>query len=204
MYETWRTINVGNTRISGLEVEWDYKPWAGGRIGGAFSNLNTSIRDYGSYSDDYLCEERIEFDQERCPAPFAGPGPDSGKRLYDVTDNRLPNAPKYTFMLHGSQAFNLANGMKITPYVKVNWRDKAYFDVRNDEFQHIGRFQKAYAVGDASIRLDSSEGNWHAEAYVRNISDKRAKNWGGSGLGAQMIASYIEPRMYGVRVGVNY
>ena len=27
VYETWRTINVGNTKIRGLEVEWDYKPW---------------------------------------------------------------------------------------------------------------------------------------------------------------------------------
>ncbi|MFL6657000.1 MAG: TonB-dependent receptor [Massilia sp.] len=204
VYETWRTINVGNTRISGIEVEWDYKPWKGAKIGGAFSNLNTSIRDYGSYSDDYLCDERIEFNQTRCPVPYAGAGPDNGKRLYDVTGNHLPNAPKYTVMLNASQAFVLESGYKITPYIKFNWRDKVYFDVRNDEFDHIGRFQKAAALGDASLRLDSPDGVWHAEAYVRNFTDKRVKNWGGSGLGGQMIASYIEPRMYGVRVGANF
>lgn len=204
VYETWRTINVGNTRISGIEVEWDYKPWKGAKIGGAFSNLNTSIQDYGSYSDDYLCEERIEFNQERCPAPFAGAGPDNGKRLYDVTGNRLPNAPRYTVMLNASQAFVLDNGYKITPYIKVNWRDKVYFDIRNDEFAHIGRYQKAAMMADASLRLDAADGNWHAEAYVRNLTDKRVKNWGGSGLGGQMIASYVEPRMFGVRAGINF
>lgn len=204
VYETWRTINVGNTRISGLEVEWDYKPWKGGKIGGAFSNLNTSIRDYGSYSDDYLCDERLEFKQTPCPVAYAGAGPDNGKRLYDVTGNHLPNAPKYTIMLNASQAFVLESGYKITPYIKVNWRDKVFFDIRNDEFEHIGRFQKARALADASLRLDNPDGDWHVEAYVRNISDKRAKNWGGSGLGGQMIASYIEPRMYGVRASFNY
>ena len=204
VYETWRTINVGNTRISGIEVEWDYKPWKGAKIGGAFSNLNTSIQDYGSYSDDYLCEERIEFNQERCPAPFAGAGPDNGKRLFDVTGNRLPNAPRYTVMLNASQAFVLDNGYKITPYIKVNWRDKVYFDIRNDEFAHIGRYQKAAMMADASLRLDAADGNWHAEAYVRNLTDKRVKNWGGSGLGGQMIASYVEPRMFGVRAGINF
>lgn len=204
VYETWRTINVGNTRISGLEVEWDYKPWKGAKVGGSFSNLNTSLRDYGSYSDDYLCDERVEFNQERCPTPFAGAGPDNGKRLYDVTGNRLPNAPKFTMMLHASQSFFLSNGYKITPYVKVNWRDKVYFDVRNDDFDHIGRFQRAHALWDSSLRFDSPDDNFHAELYVRNLTDKRAKNWGGSGMGGQMIASYIEPRMYGFRVGMSY
>ncbi|NHZ90537.1 TonB-dependent receptor plug domain-containing protein [Massilia sp. CCM 8733] len=204
VYETWRTINVGNTRISGVEVEWDYKPWKGAKVGGAFSNLNTSIRDYGAYNDDYLCDERIEFNQERCPAQFTGPGTDNGKRLYDVTNKRLPNAPKYTFMLHASQAFVLDSGYKLTPYFKVNWRDKVYFDVRNDEFAHIGRFQKANAVGDASLRLDAPNGNWHAELYVRNVSDKRVKTSGNTGLGGQMIAGYIEPRMFGLRAGINY
>ncbi|HEU4777256.1 MAG TPA: TonB-dependent receptor [Telluria sp.] len=204
VYETWRTINVGNTRISGLEVEWDYKPWKGGKVGGSFANLNTSIRDYGSYSDDYLCDERVEFNQTRCPAPYAGAGPDNGKRLYDVTGNHLPNAPKFTWSLNFSQALAMENGWKFTPYVKMNWRDKVYFDVRNDEFAHIGRYQKSYMTADGSLRLDSPDNRFHIEAYVRNMTDERAKNWGGSGLGGQMIASFIEPRMYGVRAGFSY
>ncbi|HEY0061009.1 MAG TPA: hypothetical protein VGC21_02745, partial [Telluria sp.] len=60
------------------------------------------------------------------------------------------------------------------------------------------------ATFDASLRLDSPDNRFHAEAYVRNLTDERAKNWGGSGLGGQMIASFIEPRMYGVRMGISY
>lgn len=204
VYETWRTINVGNTKIRGLEVEWDYKPWPGGKVGGAFTLLDTKIRDYGSYSDDYNCDARVEFGQTPCPAQFNGLGPDNGKRLYDVTNNSLPNAPKKTFMLHFSQKFDLPSGYSITPYIKLNWRDKAYFDVRNDEFAHIGRFQKAYTLTDASVRLDSPDDDWHAELFVRNATDSKAAYWRGNAIGAQMNYSPVEPRMFGIRFGFNY
>jgi iron complex outermembrane receptor protein len=204
VYETWRTINVGNTKIRGLEVEWDYKPWPGGKIGGAFTLLDTKIHDYGSYSDDYNCDARVEFGQTPCPTPYAGIGPDNGKRLYDVTNNSLPNAPKHTFMLHISQKFDLPSGYSVTPYIKWNWRDKAYFDVRNDEFAVIGRFQKAYALTDASVRLDAPNDAWHAELFVRNATDSHAAYWRGAGIGAQMNYAPVEPRMFGARFGFSY
>ncbi|MCX7217970.1 MAG: TonB-dependent receptor, partial [Burkholderiales bacterium] len=204
VYETWRTVNVGNTKISGLELEWDYKPWKGAKIGGSFALLDTKIRDYGPYDDSYNCDVRVEFGQTPCAPKFTGLGPDNGKRLYDVTNHNLPNAPKYTFMLNFSQKFDLDGGYTVTPYVKVNWRDKAYFDVYNDTFDHIGRYQKAYALTDASVRLDAPDDKWHLEAYVRNLTDSNAATWRGQGIGGQMNVAPVEPRMFGVRFGVNY
>ncbi|MDM5177307.1 hypothetical protein PO883_08880 [Massilia sp. DJPM01] len=77
-------------------------------------------------------------------------------------------------------------------------------DLRNSEFAHIGRYQKAYAMGDASVRLDTPSDKWHAEAFVRNIADSHAKTSGDSVMGGFMQANFVEPRMFGVRVGVNY
>ena len=204
VYETWRTINVGNTQIKGLEVEWDYKPWKGAKIGGSLALLDTKIKDYGSYSDDYNCDVRVEFGQTPCAPVFNGLGPDNGKRLYDVTNHSLPNAPKRTLMLNFSQKFDLDGGYSLTPYVKMNWRDLAYFDIYNDTFAHIGRYQKAYAMYDASMRLDAPDDKWHAEAYVRNLTDSHAVYWRGQGIGGQMNSAPVEPRMFGVRVGFNY
>jgi iron complex outermembrane receptor protein len=204
VYETWRTINVGNTQIKGLEVEWDYKPWKGAKVGGALALLDTKIKDFGPYSDDYNCDARIEFGQTPCAPVYTGVGPDNGKRLYDVTNNNLPNAPRRTFMLNFSQKFDLESGYTLTPYIKMNWRDKTYFDVRNDEFEHIGRYQKAYTAFDASMRLDSPDDTWHAEAYVRNLTDSKAVYWRGNSIGGQMNAAPLEPRMFGIRVGFNY
>lgn len=68
VYETWRTINVSKVNIPGLELEWDWKPWRGGRVGGGFAYINTSVHDFNSYSDDYQCDVRTELGLPACPA----------------------------------------------------------------------------------------------------------------------------------------
>jgi iron complex outermembrane receptor protein len=206
VYESWRTINVGDTHIPGLEIEWDYKPWHGARLGGGFAYIDTSVHGFNNYSDDYQCGDvRKEFGIQPCPAVYNGPDKSLlGRKLYDITGNHLPNTPKYQIFLNFSQAFDLAGGYRVTPYVKVNWRDKAYFDLRNSDWAHIGRYQKAYATADASTRLDGPDGKWYAEAYVRNLTDSHAKTWNDSVWGGFMKASFIEPRMFGMRAGLNF
>jgi iron complex outermembrane receptor protein len=205
VYETWRTINVGKVNIPGLELEWDYRPWRGGRFGGGFAYINTSIHDFNSYSDDYQCDVRTELGLPACPAVYNGSDKTLlGRRLANIDGNHLPNTPKYQVNLNFSQEFGLDNGYKVIPYVKLNWRDKAYFDLLNSEFAHIGRFQNAYATGDASVRFETPEDTWHAELYVRNFTDKHAKTSTDSAFGGFMKANYIEPRMFGFRVGANF
>jgi iron complex outermembrane recepter protein len=205
VFETWRTINVGKVNIPGLELEWDYKPWRGGRIGGGFAYINSSIHDYNSYSDDYQCDVRVELGLPACPTAYNGPDKTLlGRRLANIDGNHLPNTPKYQFNINFSQEFGFENGYKVIPYVKVNWRDKAYFDMLNSEFAHIGRYQKAYAMGDASVRLEAPDDKWHAELYVRNVSNSHAKLSGNSVSGGFMEANFVQPRMFGFRVGASY
>ncbi|MFP5389970.1 MAG: TonB-dependent receptor [Gammaproteobacteria bacterium] len=206
VFESWRTINVGNTKIPGLELEWDYRPWKGARLGGGFAYINTSVHGFNNYSDDYQCGDvRAEFGIEPCPAVYNGPDKSLlGRKLYNIEGNHLPNTPKYQLFLNFSQEFQLANGFTVTPYVKVNWRDKAYFDLRNSDWEHIGRYQKAYAMTDASVRLDPPDNKWYVEAYVRNAANSHAKTNGDSVWGGFMQASYVEPRMFGVRASLSY
>ncbi|WP_267874930.1 TonB-dependent receptor [Duganella callida] len=205
VYETWRTINVGRVNIPGLEVEWDYRPWRGARLGGGFAFINTSVHDFNSYSDDYQCDVRVELGLPACPSVYNGPDKTLlGRRLANIDGNHLPNTPKYQLNLNFAQEFVLDSGYRVTPYVKVNWRDKAYFDLLNTDFAHIGRYQKAYATGEASVKLESPDDKWHAELYVRNLSDSHAKTNTDSVFGGFMKANYIEPRMYGFRIGANF
>ena len=206
VYEAWRTINVGDTRIPGLEIEWDYKPWRGARFGGGFAFIDTKVHGFYNYSDDYQCGDvRAELGIQPCPAVYNGPDKALlGRRLYDIDGNHLPNTPKFQVNLNFSQEFELAGGYRLTPYVKANWRDKAYFDLRNSDWDHIGRFQKAYALVDASARLDAPDDKWYAEAYIRNVADYRAKTSGDALWGGFMRATYVEPRMFGIRAGFNY
>lgn len=206
VYEAWRTINVGKVDIPGLEIEGDWRPWTGGRIGFGFAYINTKVHDFKEFSDEYQCGDvRAELGIEPCPDVYNGPDKSLlGRRLYDIDGHHLPNTPKYQVNLNMSQEFRLDNGYRITPYVKVNWRDKAYFDLRNSEFAHIGRYQKAYAMADASVRLDSPNDKWHLEAYVRNLNNTHAKTSGDSVYGGFMQAGFVEPRMYGMRLSVSY
>ena len=52
---------MAKVNIPGVEIEWDYKPWAGAKLGGFASYIKPTIHDYDSYNDGYLCNERIEF-----------------------------------------------------------------------------------------------------------------------------------------------
>jgi iron complex outermembrane receptor protein len=205
VYEGWRTINVGKVDIPGLELEWDYRPWRGARFGGGFAYIDTDVHDFKEFSDDYQCDVRVELGLQPCPGTYNGPDKALiGRRLYDVDGNHLPNTPKFQVNLSFSQEFALDSGYRITPYVKVNWRDKAYFDLRNSDFAHIGRYQKAYATGDVSARLDAPSDRWYAELYVRNVANSHAALNRESVFGGFMKARYVEPRMFGLRLGAEY
>jgi iron complex outermembrane receptor protein len=205
VYESWRTINVGKVDIPGLELEWDYRPWRGARFGGGFAYINTDVHDFPEFSDDYQCDVRTELGLPACPTAYTGPEKNlQGRRLYNIDGNHLPNTPKYQVNLNFSQEFPLANGYRITPYIKVNWRDKAYFDLRNSDFGTVGRVQKAYAMTDLSARIDAPDDKWHAELYVRNAANKHAAQNRESVYGGFMKAYFVEPRMFGVRIGTEY
>ena len=202
----WQTVNVAKVNIPGLEIEWDYKPWAGAKIGGFASYIKPTIHDYDSYNDGYLCNERVEFNSvSKCPEVYSGPEARlRGRRARNLEGNTLPNAPKYTFGLNMSQDFPLDSGYKLTAWGGMRYQSKIYFDLLNFDDPHIGLSQKGYAKGDVSLKLASPDDKWYVEGYVRNVTDTWAKTWGGAATGGQMQAGYIEPRTVGGRLGINY
>lgn len=200
----WQTTNVGVVDIKGLEIEIDYKPWAGARIGGFFSYLDTKMRDYSSFSDNWGCGVREEYGAVPCPEMYSGSDRTlAGRRLYDITGNHLPLSPKFTLGLNFSQEIALENGYTLTPWIAVKWQDKMYFTLRNFDNAHLSDAQKAYSKVDASIKLSSPNRSWYAEAYVLNVSDTRSKNSAGD-AGGFIKATWNDPRTYGIRLGFDY
>ncbi len=201
--EKWMTTNVGVVDIPGIELEMDYKPWKGARIGSFFSYINTKMKDYPSFSDGWGCGVREEFGAVPCPAAYDGPNHNlAGRQIYDITGNHLPLAPRATFGLNFSQNIVLDNNYVIVPWIAMKWQDKMYFTLRNLDNPHISDAQKAYTKVDASIKL-IAPGNWHAEAYVLNLTNFMSKNSAGDG-GGFIKATWNDPRMFGVRVGFDY
>lgn len=201
--QKYQTINVGKVEIPGLELELDYKPWAGARLGGFFTYINSKIKDYPAFSDTWNCDYRQENGAPACPPAYAGSDPTLvGRNVYDITGNHLPMSPKYSLGINFSQSFNFDGGYVLTPWVALKWQDKMYFTLRNLDNPHISDAQKAFTKIDASIKLVSPK-NWHVEAYVYNLTNQWTKNAAGDG-GGFVKAMWNEPRMYGLRVGIDY
>ena len=102
---------------------------------------------------------RLELGLPACPTAYNGPDKTLlGRRLANIDGNHLPNTPKYQFNINFSQEFGFENGYKVIPYVKVNWRDKAYFDMLNSEFarNRAKGFAARLAIeaADSAKRLD--------------------------------------------------
>ncbi|WBS05225.1 TonB-dependent receptor [Pseudoduganella sp. SL102] len=206
----WSTQNVGRANIKGLELEGQYRPWRDARITYSASLLSAKIADYPTYSDDIGCAAREAQGITPCPPYYSGTDPSLAQlRPYDVTGNTLPYSPRRTMNLSFSQDFRFDNGWSLTPWLSARWQDKVYFNLRNLDEAHLSGVQKAYSMFDASLRLDGPSAGrfpWHAELYVRNIADKRVKTWAGAGgpESSFTLASYNDPRMFGLRVGTEW
>jgi iron complex outermembrane receptor protein len=206
----WSTQNVGRADIKGLELEGQYRPWRDARLTYSASLLSAKIADYPTYSDDIGCNARAAQGVTPCPDYYTGTNPALAQlRPYNVVGNHLPYAPPRTMNLSFSQDFYFADGWSLTPWVQARWQDKMYFSLRNLDTPHLSDAQRAYSQVDASLRLSTPSGAkfpWHAELYVRNLGDVRAKTWAGIGGPQQTftVASYNDPRMFGIRVGTEW
>ncbi|MBT9490912.1 MAG: TonB-dependent receptor [Paucibacter sp.] len=203
LVKKYQTINVGQVDIPGLELEFDYKPWAGARIGGFFTYINSKVKNYPNFSDTWNCDYRHEMGAPDCPPANEGSDPNLiGRNIYDISGNHLPFSPKYSLGFNFSQKFNFGEGYSVTPWLALKWQDKMYFTLRNLDNAHISDGQKAFTKVDASIKLSAPK-SWYAEVYVYNATNKYTKNSAQDG-GGFVRAMWNDPRMYGVRVGIDY
>jgi iron complex outermembrane recepter protein len=206
----YSTQNVGQANIKGLELEGQYRPWRDARISYSASLLSAKIADYPTYSDDIGCDARAAQGVTPCPEYYTGTDPALAQlRPYNVVGNHLPYSPPKTMNLSFSQDFYFNDGWSLTPWIQWRWQDKMYFSLRNLDTPHLSDAQKAYSQVDASLRLSAPGGAkypWHAELYVRNVADVRAKTWAGIAGPQQTftVASYNDPRMIGIRVGTEW
>jgi len=130
----------------------------------------------------------------------------------DVDGNPLARAPEVSANLYGEYVFPLDIPGQVKLRLDASYRSKTYFTV----FKADVYSADAYWLTNASIRYDAPK-TWFIEGYVRNISDKLAvTNIINSSpifsavTGARVAGTparferYAAPRLYGVRIGVNF
>ena len=200
------TINAARSAMSGIELEGQYRPQPGTRIGYSYGHLKAKVRDYPGYSEnrDISCNIRISAGAPPC-VRYTGTDP-TLQNLFpiNISGNYLPNAPRNTLRIDVAHDFVLASGYTLTPWMAARWQDKMYFTLRNLDTPHISDAEPAYTVVDATLRLEAPSGKWHVEAYVKNAGNTVSKNFARVVEPGYVLGSYNDPRMFGLRAGAKW
>jgi len=201
----WKTENIGDSDIYGLELEFDYIPWENGHLNGYYAYLGTEITSYDSYNDDWMCGYREGAGAEACADLFVEEGnPLSGRQLYDVTGNQLPNSPEHSMGINYSHYIEMGE-YQLVPWLGFRWQDTMYFTPRNIDEKAVSDSQDAYMNLDTTVKFGPVDEDWYVEVYATNITDERVINWKGQGAnGGWMSNSYNPPSMYGIRFNLAY
>ncbi|NRF66886.1 TonB-dependent receptor [Aquincola sp. S2] len=197
----WKTENIGDADIRGLELEFKALPWGQGKLSGFLALLDTKVKSYPTYDDNWMCGYRAQFNAEPCAPVYLGEDPAKrGRAIRDVRGHQLPYAPKYAVGLNYTHDFAIGSALTLSPTIGARWQSKMYFTVRNLDNPVIGDYQDAYTNWNASVRLAPSDGKWDLEFWGTNLTNNIVKNWMGQGAaGGYTFNSYSQPRMVGVR-----
>jgi len=195
------TSNAGGAEIMGLEVEWDYVPWDNGRLTGGLGLLDATFTSWPGYAGEaYFCDARADLGPQYACVPA-----DDGSGAVDIEGNELPYSTPVSLTLAYEHNFYLANGGRLTPWVKFHWEDDMHFTEGNfDAVAAYSDKREAFGMLDATLRYTSPDEAWHVEAYVYNVSDERIptywSDWPGAGV---PLYAWNAPRSIGMRFAYN-
>jgi len=127
----WGTQNFGKQEMSGLEMEFDWIPYVGGRLSGWATFMETEI------VDDYVTQWYYGMD-----AQFGRPG-GYGQSIANVPENAVnlkgneaPYSPDVALTLNYEHTFNLGAWGKLKPALKVHWQSEDYLTIWNAD-KHV-------------------------------------------------------------------
>jgi len=202
---TLLTTNIAESRIRGIELEFDYLPWQNGRIYGWVTWLDAEITKLPGADDGWFCFERAYLGLTRCPAenPNQIRGDNSLRRPTDFSGNQLPWSPKYSATVTMEHNWNVGNGLRLSPYVSAHYQSEMFFNDNNFDEGAFHNGQRAFTTVNASMRLISESSKWGAELYVYNVTDELVRSWSDGGPGYQR-ASFFPPRTYGIKLRKDF
>jgi iron complex outermembrane receptor protein len=204
------TQNVPGAQIQGLELEYDWRPWPGGRIHGYASWLDTEISDDWITKWDYDPRSYFGID-------FTQAADSSNERLrVNLKGNDLAVSPPIKLHMTLDHAFFLeALDTSIVPWVTAHWEADSYLTIWNvdkhtddmdfvildEDIRYTDDKREAWSMVHAGIRF--YHGNWMAELYGYNLTDEVVQWWGGA---AEQVprGSMSMPRTYGFRIGYRF
>ncbi len=118
--------------------------------------------------------------------------------------NRFRYAPEHAVSV-GVRAELFSNDMGTLSFLPAySWQSHIYFDNDNQEFDGVR--QDSYGLLRARLRFDAANERWFGEVFGSNLTDEKYLIDAGNTGAAFGLPTFIAgaPRLYGVRLGVNF
>lgn len=117
--------------------------------------------------------------------------------------NSIGGSPDASVNLGIAYTINVSSGLDLTLASNYYWQDEYY--ARN--FNADRDIVESWEVWNASARLESTDGNWYADAWIKNILDEDyvTGQYLTSAVSNLFTNQFIlDPQTYGVTLGYNW
>ena len=202
------TQNVPGAQIMGIELEYDWTPWAGGWISGYLAWLDTEITDDWETKWNYDAVSYFGITYEESIDP------ENELLFVNLKGNELAVSPTYKFNLNYTHDFNFDAGT-LVPWVNIHWEDDAYltiwnvdkhtdtmdFVIRDEDIKYTDDKRDSFWTMNATLRFYRND--WWVELYGYNLTDEVVQYWGGAAEGVAK-GSFSTPRTYGIRFNYEF
>ena len=203
------TQNVPGAEIQGFEFEYDWKPWAGGRINGYISWLDTEIVDdwITKWNYDAVSYFGIVYEESVDPT--------NELLQVNLKGNDLAVSPPYKVHLNFEHVIEMGSLGSLVPWFTAHWEDDSYLTIWNvdkhtddmdfvildEDIKYTDDKREAFYTLQAGVRF--YHGNWSLEAYGYNLTDEVIQYWGGAAEGVAK-GSFSMPRTFGMRFNYKF
>jgi iron complex outermembrane recepter protein len=195
-----QTFNAGKATIYGLEIESGFKLTRSDSLSATLNLLHARFDKFLGVYDIYGV------------AVPSGPSgvttvsdldPALGIVQPNLAGNTPANSPKVVATLGYDHTFRFGNGSTLKAGLFERYKSSSYTDFYN---YHDAQ-QEAYHQTDVSVEYRSASGHYSVQGYAQNLEDYRPL------VNAYYIAAgpdrifnfwYGQPRVYGLRLGVDY
>jgi iron complex outermembrane receptor protein len=154
-----RPLNIGRSRISGVEVELLVQPARALLLSASFGFNRTKFLEVGA-----------AIDCARIANPIPAPEPDANCSLDGFSLGHMPpGLPERTASAAIQYAFRLRNGSSLTPDIAANYQSEFFLDNAGSEIAKV----HSRTLIDGRITWQSIDTNWSVALSGTNLADKR-------------------------------
>jgi iron complex outermembrane receptor protein len=218
----WGTQNFGKQEMSGVEFEFDFIPYEGGKLSGWVTQMDTEV------TSDFITQWYYAQDAQFGRPDYGASIANSPENAVNLKGNETPYSPNLALTVRYEHTFNLGSMGTLAPAINYHWQAEDYLTIWNAD-KHVND-AGGYGTGGGSTFVDlpgyfqdpvdqfgdqrpswdmldlvvtykpAGDASWYAQAYAYNVTDEEIAWFRGVEAG-QPRGSYSAPSQYGLRLG---